>query len=163
MSTSYTSSAYTYGDPRTIPILCECGFEAPLHTSWTPSNPRRRFRTCSGLRVCNHVVYFVVYMNRYIVTEYLTMQCFNHSNFFWHFRVIIVVSLSGMIQWCVRDRLISFRDSYIGLTPKNQPLWDWRAEKENTLSDMAFVGCLSLSCYLGSSIGKVAILRICVC
>lgn len=99
MSTSNTaSSGYTYGDPHTTPILCECMFEVSLRTSWILSNLGIRFQTCSGLRIRNHVVYFILYVNCYIVAEYLTMQCLNSSNFLLYFRVISVVSLSSMIK-----------------------------------------------------------------
>lgn len=54
-SSNATSSGHTYVDPHS-PGLYDCGFEAPLRTSWTSYNTGRRFQNGGRSRVRNHVV-----------------------------------------------------------------------------------------------------------
>ncbi|KAK4419797.1 hypothetical protein Salat_2392600 [Sesamum alatum] len=50
--TSYSgqtsTSSHHSGPAENHLLLCECGIPAVMRTSWTPTNPGRRFRGCLG-------------------------------------------------------------------------------------------------------------------
>ena len=83
-------------------MLCDCGRRSVLRTSWTNTNPGRRFLTCDKSMV--RLVICLLFC--------LCMGCF--AEFFWdfslnHCRMAWVVNIfNGLIHQCVIDQSKSF-------------------------------------------------------
>ncbi|XP_058733768.1 uncharacterized protein At4g04775-like [Vicia villosa] len=63
MSMSHYSEASSRTKSPSVHGECRCGLDAPLMTSWTDSNPGRRFYGCGmykiqGYKRCNHFVWY---------------------------------------------------------------------------------------------------------
>ncbi|XP_057438970.1 uncharacterized protein LOC130730850 [Lotus japonicus] len=63
---SQSSGSYSCSQRRKGGPICDCGFQAPLVTSWTGDNPGRKFYGCGlfkkhGKRVCRFFVWYDEY------------------------------------------------------------------------------------------------------